>query len=717
MELKPSSSSSIQYILIQKDFGVQNIVQYPLNNSNNVFSILPYFPRDLMQFHDQQLFFETSKRIIQINPALNLLSFTDKQLTNDLSPIYAYSDLLNLKNRVVVYLIDAEADIELIKKCILTSGQKIWYYTYCGKAKQHPEIFHQEHYFSFPNRLVELLQRDFDKIKSTLSKITEGSKELEFNIDSKENKDGVYNFTPIVPNYFTNSQIENHPWKLNYPTPLPTPKSTIRNKILLDSVKKIDEKHIAFAEKHGLVNTIPILVISFPFYEPSILETYKNNAETKREKALAKVFSIEQSTDYQNYFEAKNDDEGELAKIAIEEILKPKLKLLDGVMYLQSSFTFSPVMRFPIVGKSLYKELSFFNPKNNFFNTPKSRKNRINSILKFGDKLKKLTVSDETEDYLINRQGQILAISDLPVEWLGLKSIPLSFTHDVCRIQESNYQGNFNNYSANNRFDFNVNKSTIKKTLIILSADVDDKKDHEFKASYQAVIHASKTSEFNYEYCETIEQIAQAIKKYQPEFLIFDCHGNIDKEKETSYLVINGEKLYGDDIVKYNISAPIVFLSCCNSNPNYGYIHKIHDAFFQAGALTVTGTFLPISVQRGTIYYLRLLNLLKMELTKRLHKNWLSFVSQVIRSSFMHDAYIKAITKLGRNLTKEEKENLSKVMLETHIFSKRREIFARFLNEGVKLSEELTFNFEDTESEFLLYSHYGRPDLIRISKQ
>ena len=105
-----------------------------------------------------------------------------------------------------------------------------------------------------------------------------------------------------------------------------------------------------------------------------------------------------------------------------------------------------------------------------------------------------------------------------------------------------------------------------------------------------------------------------------------------------------------------------------------------------------------------------------MELTKRLHKNWLSFISQVIRSSFMHDAYIKAITKLGRNLTTEEKGNLSKVILDTHIFSKRRDIFTKFLNEGIKLSDELTFNFEDTESEFLLYSHYGRPDLIEISK-
>ncbi len=566
-------------------------------------------------------------------------------------------------------------------------------------------------YFNNPKELIENYELKFEKIKSILSKITEGSKGFKFKVDKKQNNRKLHNFFPLISNYFTSIQINNEYWKINYPTSVTTPKSNIRNKLLLNSIEEIDKRHLK------LNNKLPTLVLSFPFYEPSIYNFFKGNAKTKKEKIYSKVLSIEQSTDYLNYFEANSEEEERLAQIALETILKPKLKMLDGMAFLQASFSFSPTLRFPIIGKSIYKELSFFNPKNNFFETTKSRKNKITSIQKFGKRLSELTITEKTKEYLIKRDGQILAISDLPVEFLCLDSIPFSFTHDICRIHESNYQGTLNNYSANNRIEFSVNESTVQNTLVILSADVNENVDHEFKATYEGVKHSSKMLNFKYEYCKTVNEISSAVDKHKPEILIFDCHGNIDEEKQTSYLVINGERLYGNDIIENNISAPIVFLSCCNSQPNYGYIHKIQDAFFQAGALTVTGTFLPITIQRGTIYYLRLLNLLNVEFSRQVHRNWLSFISQVIRSSIIHEAYIKANIKLNREMTSEEKEKLSLVLLETHIFSKRREIFHNLMNDGIKLSDDLSITIEDTESEFLMYSHYGRPDIILLDSK
>jgi hypothetical protein len=653
MNIRPTSSSSIQYIFIQKDFGVQGIIEFTQNASNNLFNFLPHFPRDLMQLHNQKLFFETSMTIREINPALNLLVFTDKQLNLSVNPLLSYTRLLNLENRPVVYFIDLDADFSIVKKAIANSGQKIWNYTFCGISETQPEFFNKKHYFNNPKELIENYELNFEKIKSILSKITEGSKGFKFNVDKKQNNRKLNNFFPLISNYFTSIQINSEYWKINYPTSVTTPKSNIRNKLLLDSIEEIDKRHLK------LNNKLPTLVLSFPFYEPSIYNFFKDNAKTKKEKIYSKVLSIEQSTDYLNYFEANSKEEERLAQIALETILKPKLKMLDGMAFLQASFSFSPTLRFPIIGKSIYKELSFFNPKNNFFETTKSRKNKITSIQKFGKRLSELTITEKTKEYLIKRDGQILAISDLPIEFLCLDSIPLSFTHDICRIHESNYQGTLNNYSANNRIEFSVNESTVQNTLVILSADVNENVDHEFKATYEGVKYSSKRLNFKYEYCKTVNEISNAVDKHKPEILIFDCHGNIDEEKQTSYLIINGERLYGNDIIDNNISAPIVFLSCCNSQPNYGYIHKIQDAFFQAGALTVTGTFLPITIQRGTIYYLRLLNLLNVEFSRQVHRNWLSFISQVIRSSIIHEAYIKANIKLNREMTSEEKEKLS----------------------------------------------------------
>lgn len=717
MNIRATSSSSIQYIFIQKDFGVQGIIDFTQNASNNFFNSLSHYPRDIMQLHNQKLFFETSITVKEINPALNLLTFTDEQLKLEINPITAYTELLNLKNRPVVYFIDLQADLKVVQKSILKSGQKIWNYTFCGKSDEQPDFFNKSNYFNNPIELIEKYESNFEKIINTLSQITEGSKEFKFKVDKKDNERKLYNFNPTIANYFTSTQINNEYWKLKYPKSIDTPRTNVRNKILLDSVVEIDNRHSKFSKEINSSHRLPILILSFPFYNPTIYGLTKGNAKTKKEKIYAKVLSIEQSTDYLNYFEANSDEEKNLAGIALHKILNPKLKLLDGIAFLQASFNFSPTMRFPITGKSIYRELSFFNPKNNFFSTSKSRKNKLQSIVKFGTKLSELTIAKETKEYLKNRDGQILTISDLPIELLCLDSVPISFTHDVCRIHESNYQGTLNNYSANNRIQYSVNEDTLKNTLVILSADADENENHEFRASYETVKSSSRRLNFKYEYCRTIAEVANAVKKYKPEILIFDCHGNIDEEKKTSYLVINGQRLYANDIVENRIFAPIVFLSCCNTNPNYGYIHKIQDAFFQAGALTVTGTFLPISIQRGTVYYIRLLNLLNVEFSRQVHSNWLSFISQIIRSSILHEAYIKANLKLSREMTYGEKEKLSHLLLETHQFEKRRKIFLDLMNEGIKLSDELNITIEDTESEFLMYSHYGRPDLILLESK
>lgn len=711
MNLREISSSSIQYILIQKDFGVQGIIEYTQNASNNIFSVLSHYPRDLMQLHNQSLFFETSISIKQLNPALNLLTFTDEQLKLNINPILAYTEILNLKNRPVVYFIDSEADLKVVQKSILDSGQKIWNYTFCGRLQVQPKFFNSNNYFNTPSELIENYEANFENIRSILSELTEGSKKLRFKIDKKKNERKLFNFNPTIANYFTSSQINNEFWKLKYPISIDTPRTNIRNKILLDSVIEIDSRHSKFRKKKPS-HRLPILILSFPFYNPTIYRSSKSKARSKKEKIYAKLLSIEQSKDFLNYFEANNDEEKHLAEIALHTILNPKLRMLDGISFLQASFNFSPTMRFPIIGKSIYKELSFFNPKNNFFATVKSRKNKLQSIIKFGTKLCDLTISNETKQYLENRDGQILAISDLPVELLCLDSVPISFTHDVCRIHESNYQGTLNNYSANNRIRYSINQNTLKNTLVILSSDADENSNHEFRDSYEQVKLSSRRLNFKYEFCKTILEIAKAVERYKPEILIFDCHGNIDDEKKTSYLVINGQRLYGNDIIKNNIFAPIVFLSCCNTNPNYGYIHKLQDAFFQAGALTVTGTFLPISIQRGTVYYLRFLNLLQEEFTHQVHANWLSFISQIIRSSILHEAYIKTNSKLNREITREEKDKLEHLVLQTYQFDKRRQIFIDLMNGGIKLSDELNITIEDTESEFLMYSHYGRPDLL-----
>ena len=73
-----------------------------------------------------------------------------------------------------------------------------------------------------------------------------------------------------------------------------------------------------------------------------------------------------------------NDGENEYEKRAIYEsgqlYNKEKLNFLDSISFLHSSFKFNPYLRLPMIGKSVYKELSFLNPSQfNKFKTQKAQ--------------------------------------------------------------------------------------------------------------------------------------------------------------------------------------------------------------------------------------------------------------------------------------------------------------------------------------------------------
>jgi len=716
MEIRLSSISSIQYVIIHTGANDRNPITFAAKPTNRIYNHLMHFPHDFMQFHEPKRYFEISRLEPSVNPAINVLAFEDTELLTDLNPFTLYSDMMGLKERVVVYFIDANTThLEIIKSKINEVNHKSWYYSFHGMTDALPDIFEQDRYFESVFGLIELFKRDFTAIKKMFSNVSDGYLDLEFDIDIEPDTEVIPNFNPNNGNLITLRQIDNPKWKLLYPKNVTTPEKGDRNKALLDCVKRIDAKHIEVLngrEGFGAAPNLPIIVLTFPFFNPTINSVLAPMATTAKQKLYLKLFSLEQDIHYLNTIESKHENAKEIGAIVLADFVKPKMSLLDGIAYLHSSFHFSPAMRFPLIGKSIFTALSFFDPKNKNFDTVKAKRNVFTSIQKFGNQLTAHTLESNTKEYLKQRNGQVLAISDLPIEWLIIDDVPLGFTHDVCRIPEANYQGIVNNYSANNRFRVELTEKSLSKTLIILSADGRSNRDHEFHASYTTLEEISKTADFVYRYCNSIDEVAAAVKEIEPEILIFDCHGDIDKANQTSYLIINKQKLTGAEIVRHNISAPIVFLSCCNTSPNYAYINKLHDAFFQAGAITVTGTFLPISIKRGTVYYIRLLSLLKVELSKKLFVNWLAFISHVLRTSFIHDAMSKSGQKLRRMLTDEEKENLSKLLFRAQMFSTRRDLFLELQTSGIEISNELKISLDETECEFLMYTHYGRPDLI-----
>lgn len=465
----------------------------------------------------------------------------------------------------------------------------------------------------------------------------------------------------------------------------------------IDALIKIAYKENLIVRVSGIEPVFPPVIIAAPFHNPD----FKSN-----DKALDYALTLEQTS---NYTIDSNTSKSSLEMTLMAmQYHKIRLNYLDDLSYLHSSFTFSPSLRLPIKGKSLYRELSFFGPKSfASISKPNSRKKLLKSISKFGEKFADLTINLKTQKILKVRNSQIISISDLPIEWLTIDNIPLSFTHDICRIPETSMHGLMSHYVTSQNFKFSINRNIIKNTLIILGCQ-----DAEFTRWHNEVFRLQTIFEFHVEICDSVEHVKSAVEKHRPDFLIFDCHGGIDTDSNSTYLIIGDEKLDSKKIVNNNISAPLVLLSACGTAPTYGTMNPIANAFFELGALSVTSTFLPISVDGGSILYLRLLNKLNHAANGVIHKNWLEFMSHIIRTSTINDAYLTVLKKNEEiNLSEFNHSNV-RVLTDSLQFEKRRQLYITLDKKISQMTKDDYEYYSSIIPEYLLYTNLGRSDLI-----
>lgn len=284
-------------------------------------------------------------------------------------------------------------------------------------------------------------------------------------------------------------------------------------------------------------------------------------------------------------------------------------------------------------------------------------------------------------------------------------------SHDVCRIPEFNFNSLLNNVIHNQRIQYRIKDNIISKTLVVHCAG---QRDEAMRRQF-AIIDSFKSSiGFNSVTCVTIGEITAAVKKYQPELLIFDCHGNFDKKDSSSYLIVDESKkvyLTGDQIIKHEISAPLVFVSACSTSPNYGFVKQLSDAFFQAGALSVTATYLPIAMTEATKLIIRLLNNLKQHASVVLTSNWLAFVSHTMRATVIFDAINKEVAK--NRIPKDYDQNeIAGILANLMAFSRRLNAFEQIKSYLKNINPSVEVDFAQLDNEWLSYTIMGRADLI-----
>ncbi|GAA4213124.1 hypothetical protein GCM10022289_44840 [Pedobacter jeongneungensis] len=701
------SRTKIQYIIVQKT-EADNIITANYNFEQRILDKLRYYPQDLLQF---RLNFDYFNYVKTHDPSgMQVLLFSVSDLMDKKWEDHFFT-AMKMLDRVCVFFFSKECQAELpiiISRLKKSKIEHFYYSLYANNELVNIER-EQKYFMDYPD-FFALLRRDATKLAKQVGKSNRLLKNIRLTIpESISNVDGYYEFRPLVSNVLNINISEGLSFLSHHfdwgKAPLEN-----RQEMILESVTELDGIHLEWGKDNQINErwALPTLILVFPYHNP----LFKKMLDHGNDESIRQILLAEQQDDY--VFTVKK-----VKNVIVDEefrdetanfMIKTQLENIDGICHLHSTFMFSPSIRFPIRSSIVNLELSHFGlgQKNGI----RTSKTRHKPILKLGRKLQEVYLKPELEKYLSKRNGQILAISDLPIEWMLVHGVPLGFLCDVCRIQTSNMQGLLNNYSAYSKIVLTLGSKTVSNTLVIFSSFDEDMTD--FKDSYNMAMLYQKNHGFKIAFAGDATEIKKHIQTHRPQILIFDCHCNYDAATANCYLQIGGKQIYPRQIVEHQIAAPIVYLASCNTNPNYDNIEKLHDAFFQSGALSVTGTFLPLDMLKGTFIYLRMLALLNSANERRVSGNWLHFLSFSIRTSLIWEARLKCYQKLNRELTEEEERKFISILERLHRFEDRAGVFNDLINQGIRLSDKIKLTLEDTNMEFMYYSHYGRPDLIRF---
>lgn len=492
---------------------------------------------------------------------------------------------------------------------------------------------------------------------------------------------------------------------------------TARQDLLIEQIKRIraietmvayndpDKETIEDQSRAPLVLAIPYTSIDMRKVERSSKMTQEESKMADFAENILGYYYTKNYTVWNNKCFVRTPEELFLFQCIQRAFIEPRMRIFDLVGLLHCSMRFSPYLRLPVMGKNINSELSFVGIKNieKLATSPSKNKSIRKAMETIGKKIASEALVPSTVEMLQKSVTQIVAMTDLPIEWMMIDGVPLGFSHDVCRIPETPAVGMLSQYMECKFIPFNIPKDILKHTLVIFGNEEDS-----FVKAQEPVVDLSKVLGFQIRKCLTKEAFFNTIKEMDPLLLIVDTHGGVDEETHQSFLTMGDEVVSGDDVVKSDIHPRIVFLSACNTFTTYNTVSTIANAFFQVGAAAVTTSYMPVLIEPATTLYTRLLNNLNIAATHNVHRNWLAFVSHLMRTSYIQAPIRRAVHK-G---VKVDIDTLTRLTTESMFFQKRGEIYKK-LNTNA-FTKGLGADYQNIIPHYLMYSTLGRADLIRF---
>lgn len=490
-----------------------------------------------------------------------------------------------------------------------------------------------------------------------------------------------------------------------------------RQKLLVEQIRKIrrmetvqglELKKIKMFEEYYRAP----LVIAAPYTSIEMRKvsdkTSLKGEDAKRSLMYERVMDAEYSktyTVYKTWGDQLPREELMALQMLNARIVDARMTFIDNVAMLHCSIRFSPYFRMPILGKSINAELSFVGIKNlDKVAYAKTRNQSIRKAMtKIGAKIASAALCQETINCIKNDCAQIVALTDLPIEWMMLDGVPLGFSHDVCRLPETPVQSLMSQYVEAKLRPYTIPKDILERTLVVYGND-----DPVFVMAQEHVEEHKERLHFKTRRCLSKQTFIETVKEINPDLLIVDCHGGINKDTHQSYLMMGDDIVSGDDVVQSGIHPKLVFLSACNTFPAYNSVGTIANAFFEVGASAVTTSYMPLDVIESTTLYIRLLSNLSNAAYKSIHRNWLSFISYLLRTSYIHAPMFGHTDQMTPSLSKA----LANLSTKSILFENRRKLYTELNNNA--FTSKVGANYNYIIPHYLMYSTLGRADLIRF---
>jgi hypothetical protein len=470
----------------------------------------------------------------------------------------------------------------------------------------------------------------------------------------------------------------------------------------------------------------PPAIFAFPSISPFLKKQLQNRIEKTDKKfrsALKELVALmlqeQDSSSFEFKIHAKDEEVVARALPVIVPEVASYTRFFDDVGYLHASFQASPYLRAALKGKSLAQHQSFFAPST--FPVAAKSQAVLRRITTFSNVLT-AALDRQMHRAIMEYPGGIVGLSDLPLEWLTDRRVPLCFSHDVCRIPETVATNMLSQFNRNSNFWFEIDSDIATKTLVVCGAPKGDAIERSF--TLLARLWREKAVPWHWEHCESLAQLYAIVNDFRPQLLVFDTHGRFRDNNSGSELQIGGEFLNGWNVIEHLPAIPLVLLSTCWGAPLYGCPNTIAHAFFENGTFAVTSSMLPISAAKGAILYSRVLGNLSHACEHSVHENWSSFMSHNVRTSYFDDLKEKIIRRYPRELVDQDSYRdrranwqMRSMFCETRrkaFFEAPRIVIQCFAKRISATAKNILAN-QDYIPEFMYYSTMGRADLIQFA--